>query len=109
MTSVEKDAWLGFKSIVNGFLGNKKHLQFRNIVQNMLNSYENLRCDIKIKVYFLNSHLDYFPQNLGSVTCFRSFSKVVPYCNICQFCFVLKKCQGEILYSRNCGARGKKM
>ena len=32
VTSVEKDAWLGFKSVVDRFLGNKKHLQFRDIV-----------------------------------------------------------------------------
>ena len=68
ITSVEKDARLSFKSVVDRFLGNKKRPQFWYIVKNLLNSYENLGCNMSIKVHFLNCHLDYFLENLGSVS-----------------------------------------
>ena len=49
---VEKDAWLGFISIVDCFLGNKIYPQLRDIAENMLNSYKSLGCNICIEVHF---------------------------------------------------------
>jgi hypothetical protein len=68
MTDIEKAAWLGFKNVVHNFLGNKKDPQFKKIVEDMLLSYEKLGCKMSLKVHFLKSHLDYFPENLGRVS-----------------------------------------
>lgn len=57
---------MGFKNI-EGFLDNEKN-PCQVIIQNMLNSYKNLGCNMSLKIHFLNSHLDYFPQNIGSVS-----------------------------------------
>lgn len=67
MTPAEKDAWIGLKNVVEGFLGNRSS-NYKEIVQNMLHVYKNLGCNISIKVHFLNSHLDYFPEHLGNMS-----------------------------------------
>lgn len=68
MNEVERNTWKGFKDVCNGFLGNVKQPNYKELVQNMLDSYKELGCNMSIKVHFLNSHLDYFPENLGSVS-----------------------------------------
>ena len=34
----------------------------------MLDNFQELRCQLSIKVPFLHSHLDFFPLNLGAVS-----------------------------------------
>ena len=51
MNSVEMAAWTSFVQ-----------------VQNMLSSFRKLGCSMSIKVHYLESHLDYFPANLGDVS-----------------------------------------
>ena len=65
MTRVELNAWNGFVDVVENFLGNKKHPRYKEKVSKMLKSYEKLGCNMSIKVHFLKSHLDKFPENLG--------------------------------------------
>ena len=48
----EKRAWLSFKSIVTGFLGNGKSDNYREIVQELLSAYETLGCNMSVKVFF---------------------------------------------------------
>ena len=38
------------------------------MVDNMLKAYENLGSQMSFKMYFLHSHLDFFPPNLGAVS-----------------------------------------
>ena len=54
MNEVEKRAWLSFKSIIAGFLGNEKSDNYREIVQWLLSAYGALGCNISMKVYFLH-------------------------------------------------------
>ena len=68
MTILEKQAWLSFKSVVNGFLGNNKASNYEEIVSDLLKNYEALGCNMSIKLHFLHSHLDKFPENLGAVS-----------------------------------------
>ena len=71
MSINEKEAWADFKNVVNGFLGNKKELNNKFIVDNttcMLQKYMILGCNMSLKVHFLHSHLNYFPYNLGAVS-----------------------------------------
>lgn len=57
MEMKEKNAWISFKLVVTGFLGNKKDP-----------NYKIFGCNMKIKVHFLHSHLDHFPEYLGAVS-----------------------------------------
>lgn len=68
MEDQEKKAWKSFKQVVTGFLRNKKDPNYNNIVANLLNNYKLLGCNMSVKVHFLHSHLDYFPENLGAVS-----------------------------------------
>jgi hypothetical protein len=65
MNKIEKKAWVSFKSVVENFLGNTKTADYEMIVQRMLNYFQTLGCNMSLKVHFLYSHLDYFPNNLG--------------------------------------------
>ena len=68
MTELEKNAWLSFKAIVTDFLGNTRAENYTEIVQKLLDSYKTLGCNMSIKVHFLHSHLDKFPENLGAIS-----------------------------------------
>lgn len=34
----------------------------------MLNAYHKMGCNMSLKIHFLDSHLDFFPENLGAVS-----------------------------------------
>ena len=68
MDPVEFDAWSSFVLVVKNFLGNDKAENYVELVDSMLESYKQLEAYMSIKVHFLFSHLDKFPENLGSVS-----------------------------------------
>ena len=68
MKRLERNAWEGFTEVVTNFLGNTKSKNYRSLVKKLLVSYEKLGCNMSVKVHFLQSHLDYFPENLGAVS-----------------------------------------
>jgi hypothetical protein len=57
----EKSAWDTFKSVVNGFLGKRRAENYEELVNNLLQSYQKLGCNMSLKIHFLHSHLDFFP------------------------------------------------
>ena len=65
MTDVELSALSSFVSLVKNFLGNHKALNYVELVDNVLTKYQEMGANMSIKVYFLHSHLDSFPDNLG--------------------------------------------
>ena len=68
MNEEEKAAWLSFVYVIKNFLGNKKAGNHEDVVSNMLSAFHDLGCKMSIKVHFLFSHLDKFPDNLGAVS-----------------------------------------
>ncbi|KYQ53584.1 hypothetical protein ALC60_00111 [Trachymyrmex zeteki] len=68
MTTVEREAWISFKKVVKGFLGNNKASNYKELVHDMNNNFRNLGCNMSIKLHYLRSHLEWFPQNLGDVS-----------------------------------------
>jgi len=38
------------------------------LVNNLLQSYQKLDCNMSLKIRFLHSHLDFFPENYGAVS-----------------------------------------
>ena len=64
MTTVEKMAWISFKNVTCKFLGNYKNPDYVAIVEDMLENYKKLGCRMSVKLHFLHSHLDFFPEIL---------------------------------------------
>ena len=67
MNDKEKAAWLYFVDVMKNFLGNQKAGNHEDLVGNMLSAFHNLGCKMSIKVHFLFSHLDKFPDHLRAV------------------------------------------
>ena len=65
LASVELQAWNSFKDIVHQFLGNYKSDDYENIVKSLISNFQALGCRMSIKLHFLDSHINYFPENLG--------------------------------------------
>jgi len=68
LNETERNAWLSFKRICKDFLGNHKAAIYRDVVQHLLTSYKAMGCNMSLKIHFLESHLDFFPENLGEVS-----------------------------------------
>ena len=68
LNSTERRAWNEFRSVVTGFLGNKKDENYEANVRNLVNAYKEMGCRMSLKLHFLDSHLDVFRENLGDVS-----------------------------------------
>ena len=55
----EKAAWASFKFVVKVFLGNRRAQNCEELVNKLLQSYQKLGCNMKLKIHFLHSHLDF--------------------------------------------------
>lgn len=64
----EKEAWNSFRMVPKNFLGNHKAENYKELVDNMLSCYEKMGCNMSLKIHFLHSHIDFFPDNCGSVS-----------------------------------------
>jgi hypothetical protein len=58
-----KAAWNAFQHVETGFLRNVKAINYKNLTENPITSYEKLGCNMSLKMYFLPSHLDSFLVN----------------------------------------------
>lgn len=65
MTDKEKAAWQSFREVTKNFFGNNKDPDYKNIVSRMLNNFNEVGCLMNLKLHFMHSHIDYFPENLG--------------------------------------------
>ncbi|KAI6652505.1 Receptor-type tyrosine-protein phosphatase epsilon-like [Oopsacas minuta] len=61
-------AWNSFKWVCENSLGYKKSSNYREGVDTLLNAYEKMGCRMSLKLHFLHSHIDFFPENLGAVS-----------------------------------------
>jgi len=43
-------------------------MNYQGIMQDLLNSYKAMGCNMSLKIHFLESHLNFFPENLGEVS-----------------------------------------
>jgi len=68
MTDPQREGFIAFKEVITKFLGYNKDPNYKQIVRRMLKAFEALGCLMSLKVHFLHSHLDYFPENLGDVS-----------------------------------------
>ena len=68
LNETDQNAWLSFQRICKDFLGNHKAANFQDVVQDLLTSYKAMGFNISLRIHFLESHLDFFPENLGEVS-----------------------------------------
>lgn len=68
LTEPEKRAWRGVRDVVNSFLGNYRSPFYREMIKEMLDAYHALKVNMSLKVHFMHSHLDFFPENMGDVS-----------------------------------------
>ena len=66
MKKEELNAWKAFSDVLRSFVGNIKSPDFCELVESLLQAFYDLRCNMRVKVQFLHSHLDYFPENVGA-------------------------------------------
>jgi len=65
MTDIEKAAWISFRKVSHNFLGNNKSPDYTELVSDMVKNFHTLGCNMSVKLHFLDSHIDYFPDKLG--------------------------------------------
>ena len=65
---MELEAWKAFVLVVKNFLGNNKAKNYAELINNMLTAFKNLGCDMSVNMHDLFSHMDRFPENLGSMS-----------------------------------------
>jgi hypothetical protein len=68
LNEVGKAAWQALKNVMKSFLGNQKAENYQEIVSDLLTAYKAMVCNMSLEVHFLDSHLDFFPENLGTVS-----------------------------------------
>lgn len=68
LSEAEKAAWLAFKSVCSRFLGNKKAENYEDLVGDMVKCFRVIGCNMSLKLHFLDSHLDFFPETLGAIS-----------------------------------------
>jgi hypothetical protein len=69
MNATEKTAWQAFRDTVTKFLGNTKDPNYTNIIKKvLLDAFKDLGCSMGSELHFLHSRLDYFAENLGSLS-----------------------------------------
>jgi hypothetical protein len=68
LRGAERAAWTAFKNVVCNFLGNNKAPDYAAQVERLLKAYKSMGCNMSLKIHFLHSHLDFFPDNLGAVS-----------------------------------------
>lgn len=61
-------AWNSFILVMNSFLGNYKAENYVALVEDMIKAYHKMGCRMSLKIHFLFSHLDFFPDNLGAIS-----------------------------------------
>ena len=54
--------------VVKNFLGNNKSENYKQLVATLINKFRTLGANMSVKMHFLNSHIEQFPENCGDVS-----------------------------------------
>lgn len=68
LSQKEKQAWLALQNVCENFLVNNKSYDYVAHVEEFLSAYRAMGCNMILKIHFLHSHLDFFPEDLGAVS-----------------------------------------
>lgn len=64
LTEMEIETWLSLKKMISDFLGSKRAHNHEELIQDMLTNFKEMGVNMSLKIHFLHSHLDFFPENL---------------------------------------------
>ena len=68
ITVVERATWCSYVSVIQEVINNTKASNYWNLVNVMLQNVQALGARMSIKLHYLFSYLDYFPENFGDVS-----------------------------------------
>ena len=68
LKSTGMNVWNAFAAAVCNFLGSTKAENCRLLMGYLLQAFQVLGCNMSVKVHFLHSYVDYFPDNLDAVS-----------------------------------------
>lgn len=68
LSTVEREAFLSIKVVSENFLGNFRAQNYRDLIQKMLAAFKKMNVKMNLKIHFFESHIDFFPDNLGAVS-----------------------------------------
>ena len=68
MNDLELRAWTSFVDMVKNFLGNCQAKNYKLVVKLLKSLQDIVGANVSIKVHFLHSHLDKFPDNCDDVS-----------------------------------------
>jgi hypothetical protein len=49
-------------------LGNNKAKNYHDMMPDLVKFYKGMGCNVSLEEHFLDSHLEFFPENLGAVS-----------------------------------------
>jgi len=67
LNSSERRARKTFENVCRNFLGNKKVENYSKIVQELISSYSAVGHNMSLKLHFLHSHFNLFPENVVAI------------------------------------------
>ncbi|XP_049800441.1 uncharacterized protein LOC126235714 [Schistocerca nitens] len=68
LTDKEKTAWDCFKMVLENFLRGRRATNYKAMVKDMIKAYQDLGCNMSLKVHMMDSHLDYFTESCSDVS-----------------------------------------
>ena len=68
LTETEKSAWLTLKADCLHFLGNVTAENYKQLVEQLLNAYQIMGCNMSLKIHCLHSNLGVFLPKLGAAS-----------------------------------------
>ena len=106
------------KNVCSGFLGNHRVENYRKLVADLIESYGKFGSTMSVKMHYLFSHIDFFPENLGAVSdeqgerCHQDLSEIESRYQgrwdpsmLGDYCWTLRRDAPEAEYRRNAGVR----
>ena len=64
MTSKEARDWKALTEVMESFLGNMKAEKYKDLLEELLSSFEKMGYNKSIKLHYMKSHANKFPQTL---------------------------------------------
>ena len=68
MNNLKLRAWTSFVDVVKNVSGNRWTENYKELVEKLLESLQNIDANISVMAHFLLCHLDKFPDNCGDVS-----------------------------------------
>jgi hypothetical protein len=68
LNATERRAWEASESVCRNILGNKEVDNYSGILQELISSHSAMGCNMSLKLRFLHSHLDTFPENMEALS-----------------------------------------